>query len=108
MSNSIDTLQIKMEQRDFDLAVLKLWLHARETTGKTEDDIRAFTFRPEFLTLQEKIENSHAAAKGRPAVYCDKNWHNALRLKDESVIAMPGISRPIPPAWMAASARVTL
>lgn len=108
MSNSIDTLQIKMQQRDFDLAVLKLWAHARETTGKTEDDIRAFTFRPEFLTLQQKIENSHAAATKQPPAYCDKNWHNALRLKDESVIAMPGIARPIPPAWMASSAKVTL
>lgn len=97
--DSISTMDIRLAQQAFDIAVLGLWAHAKKTTGHTHETIRAFTFRPEFLTPEQKRENQQAARYRKPPVYCDKNWHNALRLRDETVIGMPGIKRPILPAW---------
>lgn len=95
----IDTIQVKREQQRFDLEVLALWAHAEETTGYTHEQIRTFTFRPEFLTAEEKKADKQHFRLHRKPKYCDKNWHNALRLRDECVVAMPGIQRPIPPCW---------
>jgi len=100
---TLDGIQKKLQQQSFDVSVLALWSHAKATTGLTEDDIRAFTFRPEFLTPEEAKKNKDAKFATKPPVYCDKNWHNALRLHDESLVPMPGITRPTPPAWIGTS-----
>jgi len=106
MSNSqtvIDTIQINRERQRFDFEVFALWVHAREKTGYTDEQIKTFTFRPEFLTEEEKKANERYFRLHRKPLYCDKNWHNALRLRDECVVAMPGVQRPIPPGWMNSS-----
>lgn len=92
------------EQQAFDLRVLQLWVHAKET-GHAAEDIRAFTFRDTYLTDTEKKENQTASRLRRPPTFCDKNWHNALRLHSGDVVTMPGIARPIPPEWMPSSVK---
>ena len=104
----INSIQIKQEQIRFDLEVLALWAHAEKTTGHTHETIKAFTFRPEFLTVEQRIENSHRAVRRSPSAYCDKNWHNALRLRNGDVVRMPGIKRPIPPSWMPTDVKVEI
>lgn len=101
----IDTLT---ERQRFDIAVLALWAHAKETTGHTHETIRAFTFRKEYLTQEQSRANKVASRQRKPPVYCDKNWHNALRLKNNSVVSMPGVTRPSPPADLPASAKVVI
>lgn len=92
------------EQQAFDLRVLQLWAHAK-AAGHTAEAIRAFTFRHEYLTDTEKDANRSCWWRARPPAYCDKNWHNALRLHNGDVVAMPGIERPIPPEWLPSLAK---
>ena len=102
---SIDTLQVKLAQQAFDIAVLALWAHAKQSTGHTHETIKAFTFRPEWLTKEQQKENKDAARLRKPPVYCDKNWHNALRLSSGDLIQMEGVARPVPPSWLASEAK---
>lgn len=93
------------EQRAFDLKVLALWAHATTATGKTSDEIKSFTFRPEHLTPEESKRNRRMAYSNKPPVYCSKNWHNCVRLVTGDLVGMPGIKRPTPPEWLASEAR---
>jgi len=92
IQRTLTKIEALREQQRFDLEVLGLWAHAEEFTGHTHETIRAFTFRPDFLTKEQKRE-----MRTHPKKYTDKNWHNAIRLKDETLIPMPGIPRPAPP-----------
>ena len=98
------------ETKQFYIKVLGLWAHLEETTGLTHEDVRAFTFRPEYLTPQQRNANRVAAAVyGKPPVYCDKNWHNCVRLREQhmgDLREIPGIARPIPPEHLKADARI--
>jgi hypothetical protein len=100
----LDSINALRERQRFDLEVLGLWAHAL-TIGKTHDDIRTFTFRPEFLTDEEAKENKRASIRNRPPVYCSKNWHNCVRLNSGELVSMPGIKRPIPPPDTKSDAR---
>jgi hypothetical protein len=108
MRTVIDTLQIQLAQQSFDLAVLALWEHATEYLDLTPESIRAFTFRPEHLTGEEQKANRSASYASKPPVYCDKNWHNCVRLIDDRLFAIPGIARPIPPEWTPTQLQVRL
>lgn len=100
IQTTIDTLQVKLDQQKFDLAVLALWDHAERCTGKTYPEIKAFTFRPEYLTKEQARENRKLKARGSVPRYCHKNWHNCVRLANGDLLGMEGIARPIPPDWM--------
>ena len=105
----LDHLEQLGESRKFYIKLLRLWAHLEETTGLTHEEVRAFTFRPEHLTKYEKAENYLASRDRRPPVYCEKNWHNCVRLKDTGdIVPMPGIARPIPPEHMASKAEVVV
>ena len=101
----LDSIERARERQAFDLAVLALWAHAEDTTGMSWEDVKTFTFRPEFLLPEEAKANRRKANVHKPPVYCAKNWHNCLRLKSGDLISMPGISRPTPPEWLETSAR---
>lgn len=103
--NKLFDYQKKLAERDFDLAVLHLWVHAENSTGRTWKDIKAFTFRPEFLTKEEKRENDDHFRRHRKPLYCDKNWHNCVRLVEGGLMRIPGIKRPTPPEWMQADVK---
>jgi hypothetical protein len=91
------------EQQVFDVRLLLLWEHVQRLTEYKPEQVKAFTYRPEFLTKEEQKENRSAARLYRKPKYCDKNWHNAIRLRSGEVASMPGIARPIPPGWMPTS-----
>ena len=101
----LDKIGNTRAEMDFNLSVLRLWEHAQKTIGKDPRDIKAFSFRPEFLSQSEKRQNNIAAAKRKPPVYCDKNWHNCVRLKVGDLLKMPGIKRPIPPSHTPSEAK---
>jgi hypothetical protein len=101
----LDSIERARERQTFDLAVLALWAHAEDTTGVSWEDVKTFTFRPEYLTKEQDRENKRLSHRHQPPAHCAKNWHNCLRLKSGDLISMPGISRPIPPGWLEASAR---
>lgn len=108
VTTKLESIEARLEEQKFYCKVLRLWDHLETTTGKTHKDVRSFTFRPEFLTPEEKKENDRARRKHLPPVYCDKNWHNCVRLKSGELMSMPGIARPIPPETMKSSIRATV
>lgn len=99
---AIDRVKRHGEQVAFDAEVLRLWARAKEA-GFTPEQVKAFTFRFEYLTNEQKEKNRDALRYRKPPVYCDKNWHNALRLCSGRIVSMPGITRPTPPGWMPTS-----
>ena len=93
----IDTIQMKREQQRFDLEVLALWTHLEKETEYTHEDVRAFTYCPAFHTKEEKAEQRRCQRARVAPKYCDKNWHNAVRLRTGDLVPMPGFKRPTPP-----------
>lgn len=91
------------EQQIFDIRVLQLWAHVDEHTEHKPEQVKSFTYRPEFLTKEQRKRNSRKALAHSAPAYCAKNWHNAIRLRSGEVVEMPGIARPIPPGWMPTS-----
>jgi hypothetical protein len=91
------------EQQIFDMKLLHLWAWVEEKTEYKPEQVKSFTYRPEFLTKEQRKRNSRAALAHSAPGYCDKNWHNALRLRSGEIVEMPGIVRPIPPGWMPTS-----
>ena len=95
-------LQEKLAEKAYYVAVLELWAHAAKA-GYPSESIRAFTYRPEFLNMEEAEKVSRAKVRRLPVPYSDLTHHNALRLVDDSVVPMPLIARPTPPGHMKVS-----
>ena len=92
MKTEIGRIKKLNEERIYLLEVLELWAHAKNDISKEPHEIKAFTFRPEFLTDEQKRENGRKKIR-----YNDKNWHNAVRLHNGKLIKMSGIKRPVKP-----------
>lgn len=95
-------LQEKLAEQKYYAEVLGLWAHAAKA-GYPSESVRAFTYRPEFLTMTEQRDIRQALRSGRKAPYSDLTHHNALRLVDDSVVPIPLIERPTPPGHMKVS-----
>ena len=91
-------LQEKLAEQKYYAEVLELWAHAA-AAGYSHEDVRAFTFRPEFLTKEEKVKEARDRRQGVRR-YTSLTHHNALRLKDDSIVQIPLVARPTPPDHM--------
>lgn len=97
----MSTLQEKLAEQRYYVELLELWSHAK-AAGYSHEVVRAFTFRPEFLTKEEKVKEARAKRRG-VRLYSDLTHHNALRLKDDSIVPIPLVGRPEPPDHMRVS-----
>jgi hypothetical protein len=91
----LDNLDKLLAEKRYWVQVLGLWAHANKA-GFESDQVKAFTFRPEFLSRPEK--------RMKP-VPNDLTHHNALRLVNGDLVCIPLIKRPEPPETIKCSVR---
>ena len=87
-------------ERQYLLDCLKVWDAASEA-GYSSDEVKAFSFRPEFLTKEQRRENFNHR-RGRPAGYKTEPyrqdiWHNCARLTNGDLVPIPIVKRPVKP-----------
>lgn len=102
----LDNLDRLLEEKQFWLKVLGLWNVAKEA-GYPSEQVKAFTFRDEFLTKEEKREQRRSRVTGK-IKYSGNTHHNALRLVDDSVVQIPLVKRPEPPDHMNCSLKESI
>jgi hypothetical protein len=90
-----DALDHAVETSQFREHVRCLWLHAeRHLTKEQHADIVSFTFRDAYLSQAEYEENIGDEEDGKPKSYAQNSHHNAARLSNDDVIAIPSFPRP--------------
>ena len=72
--------------RAYYMAALDLWAHAAEA-GYTADQIKAFSFRKEFLDPKHRRWYQVSVEDG-------DQWHNCVRLQNGELRPIPAIARP--------------
>jgi len=85
----LDSLKAHSSEQQYLMDVLALWRHA-EKAGFNDEDIKAFTFRPQFLTREEEKELGRPRGDQRA---CDTHF-NAVRLKNGDLKQIPLYPRP--------------
>jgi hypothetical protein len=95
----LDSLTKLHAEQQYLTQVMGLWAHALEA-GYDSDDIQTFTFRDAYLTPSQARENKKLLANRLPPMYSGKTHHNAVRLKNNNVVAIPLIAAPVPPDHM--------
>ena len=95
MTDVIDTinrLREKGAERDYLLDVLELWEVAR-VAGYEPEDVKAFSFRPEFMMHDEKRKNNQLSRFRQPMMDQSK-FHNCVRLVSGELKPIPLTKRP--------------
>lgn len=87
----MSTLQDKIKEQAYYVEVLGLWQVVRDA-GITIADVKTFTFRPEFLTREQKRQLCLASYAAQRDV--SKHWHNCVRMKDDTLKPIPLTARP--------------
>lgn len=95
----IERIESHMAERQYLLDCLKVWDAAKQA-GYSPDEVRAFSFRPEFLGKDEKLANRrhrqrHGSYKADP--YRQDIWHNCVRLTTGELKPIPLVKRPVKP-----------
>ena len=88
----INRLRVLGAERDYLLDALELWEIAR-VAGYEPKDVKAFSFRPEFLTFDEKRENTRRSRFRQPIMEQSK-FHNCVRLVTGELKPIPLTKRP--------------
>lgn len=85
----------KLEQeRQYLLDCLKVWAVAK-ASGYSSDIVKAFSFREEFLTKDQKKINRRASIQRRSKPYNGSNYHNCVRLKTGELKPIALVKIPI-------------
>lgn len=92
-SELIAGMKSKVREQCYLLDILDLWAVAKEA-GFESQDVKSFTFRPEFMTPEQKQEDRESHRKHRYDKYNSSNWHNCVRLKDGTLKSIPMTKRP--------------
>jgi hypothetical protein len=85
----LDKILAQHNEQAIMLNTLKLWEHA-EVSGYTCTEVRAFTFRPDFLSISDRKELKRAIGD-RGA--CTTHF-NCVRLHDGCLRRIPLVPRP--------------
>jgi hypothetical protein len=83
------SIKRKEAWRAYYMAVLDLWAHAAEA-GYTADQIKAFSYRPEFVVGKKRRWGQYAQETGT-------TMHNCVRLHTGELKPIPLIDRPQKP-----------
>ena len=92
MKELLDRIRDRGRERDYVLDVLALWDVAKQA-GYEPDDVKAFTFRREFLSREELREFVPRA--GEYATKNEREYHNCVRLHNGELRAIPLTRMPI-------------
>lgn len=92
MIDVINRIREKGTERDYLLDILELWEVAR-VAGYESDDVKAFSFRPEFLTPGEQRTNRERSRFNSPVVE-QRGFHNCVRLVTGELKPIPLTKRP--------------
>lgn len=84
------------QERDYLLDVLALWGVAKQA-GYEPEEVKAFSFRPEFLTFEQKKESRQHYRLHRRDKYGDSEYHNCVRLHTGELKPIPITKRPKKP-----------
>jgi hypothetical protein len=95
MDNVLASMAEKGRERDYLLQVLGLWGWVAKTLGYTPEQVKAFSFRPEFLTREERRADIRRKNRGIAPLYTQALWHNCVRLHTGELKPMPLIKRPL-------------
>lgn len=104
---NLDQLDMLYEEQQYQIAILKLWAIA-EKAGHAAESVRAFTYLKKFLTEEEELEDGLHFDAYRTWKYIGVTHHNALRLKDDTLVPIPLTLRPEIPNHMKTSFREAL
>lgn len=83
-------------ERQYLLDCLKVWDAAKQA-GYEPDEVKAFSFRDEFLTKEQKMENRRHYRYQRANPYNGCDWHNCARLTTGELVPIPIVKRPVKP-----------
>lgn len=95
MIETLDRIRERGRERDYLLDVLALWEVAKKA-GYNPSDVKAFSFRPEFLSYSERRENQIQRARNQRDKYVQVDWHNCVRLNNGELKQIPRTKRPKP------------
>lgn len=92
IETNLEQLDILLAEKRFWIKVAGVWAHVAKYLGRdTQEEVRSFTFRPTYLTEEEKQMNPVPTAA---------THHNAVRLKNGIMMEIPLIEKPVIPPWM--------
>jgi hypothetical protein len=92
-----DELDYAMERSRYNKELTALWDHVEIYLGERMQDVVAFTWRDAYMTDPEWVDNDIADQHGETMPYSSHTHLNAVRLKNDDVIPMPLIAKPIIP-----------
>ncbi len=93
MIETLDRVRERGRERNYLLDVLAVWDVAKKA-GYDASDVKAFSFRPEFLTASERRENQRHRTYKQRDKYVDADWHNCVRLNTGELKQIPRTKRP--------------
>ena len=85
----LDSLRSHSAEQQYLMDVLALWRHAAKA-GYSDEEIKAFSFRPQFLTVEEEWRLGRSLWDQEP---CDTHF-NCVRLKNGDLKQIPLYPRP--------------
>lgn len=94
MTAIIDRMRKANQSRDYLLQVLALW-DAAQKAGFDPSEVKAFTFRTEFLSKEEKPQFAlkTACTYRRPTLEAS-DYHNCVRLHTGELMPIPLTKKP--------------
>ena len=102
VQTNLDALDRALEEKAFNMQVLRLWAAAREA-GYPPETVATFTFSDAFLNKELREVNERQKAQRKNPVYSGARYHNAVRLKSGDIAEIELMRRPEPPAHMQVS-----
>lgn len=94
MQEILDRISYKQKLAAHYVSLLRLWDIVAKA-GIQVDDVKSFTFVPDFLPREERAKLNRASFAAKRDV--SKFWHNAVRLHDGSLKPIQLTKRPYPP-----------
>lgn len=96
MIDVIARIEAAKAEQQYLLDCLKVWDAAKQA-GYEPDEVKAFSFRDEFLTKDQKAENRRHGRYQRAHPYNGYDWHNCARLTNGELVPIPIVKRPVKP-----------
>ena len=90
----IDSIRAKKTEQAYLLDCLALW-HVAKEAGYDAHEVKAFSFRPEFLTLKQKRQHRRAKRlRASDRLIEQDKYHNCVRFHTGELNPIPLTERP--------------
>ncbi len=91
MIETLNRIRERGSERNYLLDVLAVWDVAKKA-GYGPSDVKAFSFRSEFLSLSDRRKHQKLSLCARQQAGAD--WHNCVRLNSGELKEIPLTKRP--------------